>query len=159
MSQTTTASKTILLAGFIAGSLDIITACTQYYITTGKNPVRVLNYVASGVFGKETAYAPGVGMPILGLLFHYIIAFSFTIFFFWLYPKWKALAWNKFLTAFCYGLFVWAVMNLLVVRLSQTPKGPFDISKAGIAAAILICMIGLPVTFIVSNYYSKKEKK
>ena len=162
MSKNTTATKpnalqTILLAGFVAGSLDILTACTQYYINTGKNPVRVLNYVASGVFGRETAYAPGVVMPLLGLLFHYIIAFLFTIFFFWLYPKWKALAWNKFVTAFVYGLFVWAVMNLLIVPMSQTPKGPFNISKASIAAVILICMIGLPVTFIVSNYYSKNR--
>lgn len=151
-----TALQTILLAGCIAGTLDILSACTQYYINTGKNPLRVLNYVASGVFGKETAYAGGTTMPVLGLLFHYIIAFSFTVFFFWLYPKWKALSLNKFITAVGYGLFVWAVMNLLVVPMSQTPKGPFDISRAMIAAAILICMIGLPITLIVGNYYAKK---
>jgi len=96
-------------------------------------------------------------MPIAGLLFHYLIAFSFTLLFFWLYPKWKALAWNKFVTAFGYGLFVWAVMNLLVVPMSLTPKKPFDISRALIAATILICMIGLPVTLIIGNYYTKKK--
>ena len=147
----------ILLAGFTAGTLDILSACTQYYLSSGKNPVMVLNYVASGFFGKETAYANGPVMPIAGLLFHYLIAFSFTLFFFWLYPKWKALAWNKFVTAFGYGLFVWAVMNLLVVPMSLTPKKPFDISRAIIAATILICMIGLPVTLIIGNYYAKKK--
>lgn len=153
------ALRAIILAGFTAGTLDILAACTQYYISTGRTPLMVLNYVASGFFGKEAAYANGPIMPMAGLLFHYLIAFSFTLFFFWLYPKWEALAWNKLVTAFGYGLFVWAVMNLLVVPMSFTPKRPFDISRAVIAAAILICMIGLPVTLIISNYYAKKEDR
>ncbi|MCW3088794.1 MAG: hypothetical protein JWQ78_2180 [Sediminibacterium sp.] len=152
----TGATRTILLAGLIAGTLDILTAFVHYYILTGKNPVKILNYIASGVFGREAAYGGGTGMALLGLLFHYVIAFAFTVFFFWLYPRWNALAKNKWLTAIGYGLFVWAVMNLLVLPfLTRIPGAPFNFSKAAVAAAILICMIGVPVSLMANAYYKK----
>ena len=78
--------KTILLSGLLVGTLDILAACTDFYIARGKNPVAVLNYVASGIIGK-TAFSGGSGVALLGLLCHFIIAFSFTGFFFWLYSK------------------------------------------------------------------------
>ena len=99
------AVNTILLAGFIAGCLDILSAFLQYFINAGKNPVKILNFIASGVFGKEAAYAGGNTMAVWGLLFHFIIAFAFTLFFFWLYPKWNVLAKNKWATGIGYGLF------------------------------------------------------
>jgi hypothetical protein len=150
-------SRAILVAGLLAGTLDILSAFTQYYIVTGKNPVKILNYIASAVFGKEEAYAGGTGMVLLGLLFHYLIAFAFTLFFFWLYPRWNAFAKNWVLTAIGYGLFVWAVMNLLVVPfLTRITVAPFNLSKAAVAALILICAIAIPVTLIARKYYAKK---
>jgi len=150
------AKRTIITAGLIAGSLDILTACVQYYIKTGKDPVNVLNFVASGVFGKD-ALTGGTMYAVLGLLFHYLIAFAFTLFFFWVYPRWKALSFNKYLTAVGYGLFAWVIMTRIVLPLSQAPKIPFHIKPAMIAAAILICMIGLPLSLIIGKYYSEKQ--
>lgn len=150
------AKRTIITAGLIAGSLDILAACVQFYLRTGKNPDRVLKFVASGVFGKD-ALAGGTLYAAWGLLFHYLIAFSFTFFFFWIYPRWKVLSINKWLTAVGYGLFVWLVMNRVVVPLSQIPKIPFQLTQAMIAAAILICMIGLPLSFTIGKYYSEKQ--
>ncbi len=150
------ARKAILFAWLTAGSLDIMTAFVHYYLKTGKNPVGVLNYVASGVFGT-TAFTGGTAMAVWGLLIHYIIAFCFTLFFFLIYPKLKILSLNKVLTAIGYGLFAWALMNLVVLPLSKVPRPVFRLSNALIAAMILIFMIGLPVTLIISNYYSSKK--
>lgn len=151
------ALQTILLAGFIAGSLDIASAFVQYYIRTGNSPFKILNYVASGLVGKESS--SGNGMAVAGLLLHYVIAFAFTIFFFWIYPKWNLLAKNRWFTAIGYGLFVWVIMNLIVLPLTRIPHIPFNLSRASIAALILICMIGMPVTFIISNYYSRVHNR
>ncbi|MES2004441.1 MAG: hypothetical protein V4450_07960 [Bacteroidota bacterium] len=150
------AQRVLLTAGLVTGTLDIITACTYYSIRTGNNPVKVLKFVASGLFGKE-ALSGGAIYAFWGLLFHYLIAFTFAFFFFWIYPKWKGLAFNKWITALGYGLFVWLVMNLAVVPLSQTPKGPFQLTQAIIGAAILICMIGLPNTLITGKYYAGRS--
>ena len=57
-----------------------------------------------------------------------------------------------------YGLFVWIVMNLLVVPLTRIP--PFSITFAKAAENIIILMlaIGLPLALIVHNYYYGKTK-
>ncbi|HSU28766.1 MAG TPA: hypothetical protein VLJ68_10315, partial [Chitinophagaceae bacterium] len=77
--------KTILLAGFVAGTMDITAACIQYYINTGKGPGNVLRFVARGALGRS-ALSGGNTSALWGLFFHYCIAFIWTIFFFWIYP-------------------------------------------------------------------------
>jgi uncharacterized membrane protein YGL010W len=153
-----TALRVVLLAGLVAGTLDILAAFTQFYIKTGKSPVIILNYIASALFGKTDAYGRGTPMIIAGLLLHYMIAFAFTLFFFWLYPKHGLLSKSRLLTALLYGLFVWAIMNLLVVPMSVIGKFPSDPTQAVIAAAILICMIGLPLSFIIGGYYDRRKE-
>lgn len=154
--QPSKAIPTILLAGFVAGTLDITAACTQFYLKTGKGPGTVLRYVASGVFGWDKAKAGGTTMAAWGLLFHYIIAFGLTIFFFWLFPKIKLLSKNLIVTGLLYGIFAWCVTVLVIVPLSNTPPpGPFDIKKAAVAATILMFCIGLPISLIIGNYYRK----
>lgn len=152
------AQKTILFAGITAGTLDILTGFVHYYIKTGKNPVWVLKYIASGAFGI-TALSGGTAVAVWGLVFHYMIAFSFTLFFFLIYPRLKFLSVNKWLTAVGYGLFAWTVMNLAIVPMSQVPQSAFQLSNALIAATILIFMIGLPITLIIGNYYSKQQNR
>ena len=147
----------ILAAGFVAGTLDITAACTQYYIKTGKGPAGVLRYVASGIFGRP-ALSGGDAMAAWGLLFHYLIAFLFTIFFFLVYPRIPLLSKNKVVTGLVYGLVVWAVMNLVVVPISAVPQGPFKLKNAAIAATILMFCIGLPISLIIGKYYSKDRQ-
>ena len=73
-------TKIVLLSGLLVGTLDICSAFIDYYIATGKNPFGILTFVASGVLGK-TIFPGNAGTMLLGLLFHYIIAFSFTLLF------------------------------------------------------------------------------
>ena len=94
-------------------------------------------------------------MIVSGLILHYLVAFAFTIFFFWLFPKVKALSKNKIVTAIVYGIFTWMVMNLIVVPLSNVPARPFDISNAIINVLILIVCIGLPLSFMAAKFYKK----
>src|SRR5262245_53905065 len=113
----------ILKTGLIAGTCDIICAMLHYFIRTGNNPLRILNYVAGAVFGPE-ASGSGVLMPVLSLLFHYTIATIFAAFFFLIYPHLKFLSKNIVLSGIGYGLFVWLVMNLIVVPMSRIGRFP-----------------------------------
>lgn len=148
--------KTVILAGLIAGSLDILSAFTDYYIRTGKGPEGVLRFIASGVFGKA-AFTDDSMMMWMGLLFHFIIAFAFTIVFFILYPRVKLLHINIVLTAVILGMITWLVMNLVVVPLSNTPKFSFNPVYAIKAVLILICMIGLPLSIIFKKYFKNNN--
>jgi hypothetical protein len=145
----------IIQAGLIVGTLDILSAFIYYFLKTGnKNVFIVLQYVASGAFGKE-ALSGGNKMMLAGLIFHYAIAFSFTVFFFWLFPKIKLASKNLLLTGIIYGLFVWTVMNMVVVPLSQIGPRPFNLSNAIINALILIVCIGIPLAFIGGKFYRR----
>lgn len=153
--------KIILLAGCLVGTLDILSACIDYYIATGKEPSGIFRYIASGIFGKA-AFTGNSSMIVAGLLFHYIIAFIFTFFFFWLYARATLNAWNPMLTAFVYGLFIWIVMNLGVVRLSRITSAPLSAMKPVKVIKsflILFFMIGIPLSLIAHRYSRVKENQ
>ncbi|RYF96545.1 MAG: hypothetical protein EOO00_02420 [Chitinophagaceae bacterium] len=147
--------KTIAGAGLLAGSLDIIAALIQFVINTKKNPLIVLQYIASAVYGPE-AYG-SKGMAALGLLFHFIIAFGWTVLFFLLYPKLKLLQWNRVVTGIMYGIFIWVIMTQVTLPLTKINTGPFDATQATIAVIILIVAIGLPLSFLAHRFFNKRQ--
>jgi hypothetical protein len=147
--------KQILKATFIAGSLDIIAACLQAWLSKSTvTPDVVLKYIASGVFGKD-AYAGGTEMILCGLLFHFMIAFACTLVYFLLYPKLKFLHWNIFFSSLLIALVAWAVTTQLIMPMSQIKQPPFDLTKALSAIAILYVCIGLPVSYFAKRFYRK----
>jgi hypothetical protein len=149
--------RTILVTGLIAGSLDITGACTWAFVSGGTSPDVILKFIASGVFGREAAFAGGWPMAILGLVFHFIIAYSWTILFFLLYPHLKFLSRNRIVTAIGYGLVIWLVMNLLVLPLTRIPQRGISIKSAVIGALILMAAIGLPLSFRAARYFTVKK--
>ncbi|AEW03448.1 hypothetical protein Niako_7232 [Niastella koreensis GR20-10] len=144
--------KTIAWVGLLAGSLDILSAFVQAYLAREISPVIVLQYVASGAVGKA-AFAGGWQMALLGLLFHFIIAYSFTALFFVIYPSIKFFSKNIVLTAIIYGIFIYIAMDLVVLRFTRVPPITFHLYKALIATAILIVAIGLPCAYFARRFY------
>jgi hypothetical protein len=137
--------KSILTIAFIAGTLDgaaavIILAKLKFGAT--------FKYIASALFGKS-AFSGGTEMIFAGIVFHYLIALSFTIFYAFLVTKLKFLSTNKVLSGILYGLFVWTVMNVIVVPLTQIPHVDFNPQRALINAVILIFCIGLPIAILI----------
>jgi len=147
--------KTVVMAGLLVGTLDIISALTHFYLKTGKDPLIVLKYISSAVLGKS-AYSGDITMTVLGLLLHFLIAFIWTIFFFLIYPKLKLLSWNRIVTGILYGIFIWIIMSRVVVPMSKASVGAFDLKQAIIGVLILIGAIGIPLSFIAHRYYALK---
>lgn len=147
--------KAILLAGFVAGLLDITAAIISFYLNRHTGPTRMFQYIASAVLGKD-AYDGGTGTAALGLLLHFIIAYIFTIIFFLLYPKLNLYSKNVILTGLAYGIVVWLIMNLVVVPLSNAAAAPFKVKGVIIGALILMFCIGLPISIFAHRYYARK---
>lgn len=160
MTITSTASSAgpvrfVLLAGLLVGTLDICTALLDFYLATHKSPMIVLRYIASGVFGKE-AFSGGNDMIAWGFVFHFIIAYSFTILFYFLYRRVAFVRRRPGITAICYGVFMWAVTTRAVIPLSNIGQpAPFQWLKALKAVAILIVMISLPLTLLMRRFYGR----
>lgn len=154
-SSNRTLALKILCAGLFVGTLDILAALTKYYVTTGRNPLFIFRYIASGIMGNE-AFSGGTGTILAGVVLHYCIALSFTLLFCFLYRNLRFCSRHKVLTGILYGIFIWAVMAFLVVPLSHTPKGPFNAFNAVKELLILICMIGLPLSFLTGRFIAVK---
>ena len=147
----------IFLTGIIAGSLDLAAAYLVYGIILGNTAfASMVQFIASGVFGNK-AFAGGVDMLVYGLLFHYAIAVAFTAFFFFLCNHLVLLQHHTVIGGLLYGIFVWIVMNIVVLPRSNAPAAPFQWRNASIAMSILMVFVGLPIAIMASRYYFSRE--
>jgi uncharacterized protein YacL len=144
----------IILSGLIVGWLDILAAFLQTWLSARIGPVFVLDFIASGLFGRA-AFNTGKQMAVYGLIIHFLLAYAFTLFFFAIYPRLKILAKSWPLTGIVYGILIWLVMNLVVLRISQIPQGHFKPLQVAIGMGILIVVIGLPLSYVAKRYYRR----
>jgi hypothetical protein len=147
--------KRLFITVLIAGTLDILSAYTNGFIQTGHLSRRMFQYIAGGALGLKNTLNGGVPVILLGIFIHYFIAFCFTLFFFYLYRKNRIFGLNKFVAALLYGIFIWAVMSLVVLPLSALPSRKITIGNALLDSLILAVMIGLPVSLSARAYYGK----
>jgi hypothetical protein len=145
--------KRVLLTAALAGTLDILSAYANGFIHTHHLSRKMFNFIAGGALGLKAALSGGAGVVLLGVFFHYFIAFSFTLFFFLVYRKFRLSSVNPYLMALLYGLFIWAVMSLIVLPLSLLPSSPFNFQKAIVDVLILSVMIGLPVSLSAQRFF------
>jgi hypothetical protein len=137
-----------LLTGLLAGLLDAAAALGFFVARGNKQPGMLFRYIASGVFGPA-AFGPGNRMVVLGVFFHFLIAMFWVGIFFWAYPRVALLHAHPLVVAAGYGLFVWILMNLVVLPLSRVKPRPFSVSFIVVNILILMITIGLPCVYMV----------
>lgn len=151
-------SETIFISGIVAGTLDIIAAILIYAVILQKTTAtKILQSIASGFFKKE-AYTGGSQMALYGFLFHYFIALIFAYIYFTIYPYISFLKKNTILSGFLYGIFVWIIMNIIVLPATfpVLPEKHFDFPLL-LSIIILIFCVGFPIAFITRKYYSSHK--
>lgn len=137
--------RVALATGLIAGTLDALAASIQFYLRTGNSPAGVWRYVASALLGPS-ARTGGSGTVVVGLLMHFGIAMGWTILFFAAASRWRTLRAHPWVVGPLYGVFVWAMMTRVLVPLTRIgPPGPFNLSQAAMAAAIIVVCVGTPI--------------
>jgi hypothetical protein len=142
--------KVIAGATLLVGTLDISDAFI-FYGLRGVPPIRLLQNIASGVLGRD-AFAMGRRSAILGLFFHFFIAFSATTVFL-LSARKLPLAHHPFLYGTFFGIALYCVMNYIVLPLSRIGLRPMPplIPLINGVAALVLC-IGIPLAFIARRY-------
>ncbi len=145
----------VLGTGLLTGTLDALSAI----LLNWKVPaVKIFMFIASGWFGKAAAYTGGTKMVLFGILFHYLIAFSFTTVLFLLHPMFYSWFRTRVLTAIFYGIIIWAIMNLAVLPLSNISPRPLQLTDSLVDCIILMITFGLPISFIATGFYFYKRK-
>lgn len=150
MTRRARAIVVILLAGLLAGTLDI-GAAFAVYAPRGVSPVRILQGIASGLVGAE-AFAGGAAAAALGGLLHYLIATGAAAVYYLASRYVPTLRRCPVASGLAYGVLVYLVMNLVVVPLSAAAQGPFVFRWALLIVAIHMFCVGLPIALVVRGY-------
>jgi hypothetical protein len=142
--------KIIAGATLLVGTLDISDAFI-FFGLRGVTPTRILQGIASGVLGRA-AFSMGHSSALLGLFFHFFIAFSATTVFLVASRK-IPVASHPWLYGTLFGVALYIVMNYVALPLSKIglrPTPPLVPLINGVAA--LIFCIGIPLAFIARRY-------
>jgi len=140
----------ILWGGFACGALDI-TAALVVYGYFGLKPVRLLQGIAAGLLGAR-AFNGGFATASLGLLCHFIIAFSAAAVYFSLSRWAHFLVEHAVLSGGLYGAAVYFFMQRVVLPLSAAVKYPFSFKMMVIGIVMHIFCVGLPISIAVRRY-------
>lgn len=141
----------IFLGGLIAGTLDLTAACVYSWLRASVSPIRVFQFIASGVLGTES-FTGGAKSAVLGVVLHFLIATVATTIFYFASRAWFFLIEHPIVSGLLYGIPVYAVMNFVVLPLSQVTQRPQPMSSRLINLVILMFCIGLPIALIVRRY-------
>jgi hypothetical protein len=148
--------KTVLVAGFAAGTLDALGAIVVYGPVLGKLSIgRIFRGIASAAYG-HLATQGGMEMAWIGLGFHYLIAVIFAGLYCLIFPNFRFLHHRALVSGFLYGMIIWLVMNLLVLPRTKLPPAPFSLSGIILSALLLIFLVGLPIALITQRYWNRR---
>jgi hypothetical protein len=132
--------RAAVIGGLAAGALDFAAAV----VNSGKSPLLVGQAIATGWLGAAS-YQGGAGSAALGTASHFAIllvvaaiyvAASRQMTFLWRQPL---------LCGLVFGVIVYALMNSVVVPLSNTPMGSPSDARRLIQIAIHMVCVGLPI--------------
>jgi uncharacterized membrane protein YagU involved in acid resistance len=109
----------ILLAGLIAGTLDVGAAA----FINGRNPLVILLYIASGLLGK-VSFQSGLPAVLLGLLLQWLMSLIIAAVYVLASNRFPELKPSWIAGGLVYGLGIFLVMNYAVVPLSEVARWP-----------------------------------
>jgi hypothetical protein len=145
----------ILLTGLLAGVLDGAGAVLVYLIRGGRTPERIFNYIASGVFGPA-AMTGGTPMVFAGIGLHMVIAMGWTILFFLAARQVEVLRRHWIGAAVTYGIFVWVMMNKVVLPVSRVQMAAVTTwDSIVVGVLVLVVCIGFPISLGARRYFSR----
>lgn len=144
--------QAILWGGLLAGIMDISGACLHAGLVGGLSPMRVLQYVASGLLGPDS-FTGGFRSAALGLALHFLIAFTACAVFYAASRKFTILVKRAFVFGPVYGIVVYAFMYLVVTPLTFHTSF-FDRKLSSIAIGLMIHMlcVGMPIALVVRHF-------
>ncbi len=148
--------KTILYAGLAVGVLDGIAASVNAGFS-GVSPVRVFQYVASGLLGRA-AFDGGIPIAVLGLLLHFVVALGASTVFVAASRFLPFLTRLPFVFGPVYGVIVYFVMREIVSPLSLTNPGTPTTKGTVIMIIIHILVVGLPIALITRKFSGDEIK-
>jgi uncharacterized membrane protein YagU involved in acid resistance len=143
-SKPITLGAAIFYGGLIAGILDAADGFVANYFAAGLNPIQVLQFIASGVYGAA-AFEKGIPAALVGLLAHFFIAFAVAVTYVGATRFLPKLSREPVMWGTIYGAAVFIVMNFVVLPHTAVVKSPLSLPLLlnGVLGHALF--VGLPI--------------
>ncbi len=139
----------IFSAGLVCGVMDITAAFITWW-PRGVKPARLLQGIVAGWLGPES-FQGGTPTALLGLAFHFLIAFSAAAVFYAASRKLTFLIRRPILSGVLYGVTVYLVMYWVVMPLSNF-HGTKTVTSSIIAIFTHIICVGLPISLVIHRF-------
>lgn len=140
--QRLTVPRAIAYGGLVVGVLDIADAFI-FFGLRGAKPVRILQSIAAGLFGRQS-FAGGWQTASLGLALHFFIATTIVAVFVLASRRFPWLVRAPVATGLAYGVAAWLVMNFVVLPLSAAGQPTFKWPMVANGVLIHMFGVGLP---------------
>jgi hypothetical protein len=138
--------KAIALGGLAAGVLDAVDALVAFKLVLGFDPTPIYQFVASGALGPS-AFSGGAATALLGLGFHFLIAFSAAAAFVLASLRLPVLRQRPALAGGAFGVSVYAFMNYLVLPLSLVGPASFSLPLFVNGVFGHALFVGVPIAY------------
>lgn len=144
--------RTVLFAGFIAGTFDALYAVIYFGLTRHIPAIRIFQHVASGLLGPAS-FSMGWTSFALGLTCHFTIAIGAALTFAIACSQLPILVRKPLVTGPIFGIGIYLFMNFVVAPLSRIKKSPGPSPLDVIVTGVLVHMflIGLPIALVISK--------
>ena len=138
--------RAILIGWLAVGVLDISEQILFWYFYKDVPPMRILQSVAGGWFGREAARAGGWNTALIGLASHFFIDLCVVIVYNLASSKFTTLVRHPWIFGLIYGLLVQVVMQYIVVPNSAIGTYPTYKDWLGVANGIFahVFCVGIP---------------
>jgi len=140
----------ILYGTLVVGTLDLLDAFIFFGWRSGATPGRILQSIASGVYGRN-ASRMGIHSMGAGFLLHYLIAFLIVAIFYAVSRAIPLLRKQTVVAGILYGIAAYFVMNYVVIPLSAAGRGPFVLPVFINGILIHALGVGLPAAWFARD--------
>jgi hypothetical protein len=144
----TAALGRVLAGGLLAATLDLCFAFL-FYGSQGATPLRILQFIASGVLGRGS-FQLGLESAALGACLHFFISLCAAAIYYLASLRWPFLTRRVIVAGATFGILVFLAMHFVVLPLSAVASGPM---KAGNVIGELCShafLFGMPIAYAAS---------
>jgi hypothetical protein len=139
----------MLAGGLVAGALDL-TFAFLFYAPSGATPLRILQFIASGVLGRGS-FQMGLDSAALGAFLHFFISVCAAGIYYLASLRFAFLTRRVFLAGAVFGILVFLTMRFAVVPLSAVKSGPMKIGSVIGELCSHVFLFGMPIAYAASR--------
>ena len=139
--------------GILAGALDLTYACTYHGLVSGVPPMRILQSIGSGIFGRAS-WDMGATSAAVGFFAHFFILTVAAGIFYAASRRFAFLREHAYVSGMVFGVGIYCTMNYIVLPLSAAPH--FKATTVGALSdfAMHVLVLG-PVIALVTRHFDR----